>query len=65
MRIPEPRFKIMDEVYHITPESPKGLVLDVIYSFRTNLFEYVVTFSAERDSLVYTEQELTSNKVFA
>lgn len=65
MTIQDPKFSIGDTVYHVTPESPKGIVLDVIYSFRTNLFDYVVTFSAERESLIYSEHELSNHKTFS
>lgn len=64
MTIPDPKFRIGEEVYHVTPDSPKGIVLDVLYSCRTNLFDYLVTFSSERESLLYTELELNNHKNF-
>ena len=64
MTIPDPKFRIGEEVYHVTPDSPKGMVLDVLYSFRTNLFDYLVTFSSERGSLLYSELELSNHKNF-
>ena len=64
MNIPDPKFAIGEEVYHITPESPKGYVVEVHYSLRTSMFSYVVTFSAETSSLVYDELELSKTKTF-
>lgn len=61
----KPKFNIRDEVYHITPESPKGVVLDVRYSFLTGLYSYEVTFSAETASLEYQEHELSETKNFS
>ena len=60
----KPKFNIRDEVYHITPESPKGIVIDVRYSFLTGLYTYEVAFSAETASLEYQEHELTDHKIF-
>jgi hypothetical protein len=60
-----PRFKINDVVYHITPESPKGVVLDVKYSYLTKRHTYEVTFSAEVASMEYQEHELSENKQFS
>ena len=60
----KPKFLIGDEVYHITPESPKGVVIDVRYSFLTRLYTYDVAFSAEVATLEYQEHELSENKIF-
>jgi hypothetical protein len=38
----KPRFNIGDEVYHITPESDKAIVLDINYSYAFNVNTYTV-----------------------
>lgn len=59
-----PKFNINDRVYHITPESDCGVVIDIKYSYLTGLFEYHVTFSATLESLWYYEHELSATKTF-
>ncbi len=60
----KPKYNIGQSVYHVTPDSDKGIVLDCIYSLRKNQWEYLVAFSANATSLVYYEEELTENKTF-
>jgi hypothetical protein len=58
------RHSIGDRVYHITPESPEGFVIDAKYSFLTNQWEYLVTFSPLQESLWYSEIELVEYRTF-
>ncbi len=60
----KPKYNIGQGVYHATPDSDKGIVLDCIYSLRKNQWEYLVAFSANTTSLVYYEEELTETKTF-
>lgn len=59
-----PKFNIGDKIYHITPESDLGVVLDCRYSMRENAWSYIVTFGAEKESLLYYEDELSTSKTF-
>lgn len=59
-----PKFKIQDKVYHVTPDSPEGIIIDIRYSFLTGVFEYQVAFSATEQSLWYYEHELSRTKNF-
>ncbi len=59
-----PKYNIGQSVYHVTPESDKGVVLDCIYSLRKNQWEYLVTFRANEQSLIYYEEELSENKIY-
>lgn len=59
----EPKFKIAQPIYHITPESSEGFVLDVRYSYLTGLHEYVVAFNHEA-SLTYYEHELSAHRTY-
>lgn len=59
----ESKFNIMDKVYHITPESLPGCVLDIHYSLLSKDCKYLVAFSAN-ESNWYFEHELTSKKNF-
>lgn len=61
----KPKFQIGEKVYHITPESDSGIVLDCIYSIRKGYWMYLVTFSPEKDSMEYYEDELSSTKIFS
>ena len=63
MTIPEPAFKIRQPVYHITPDSPKGYVINIRYNFFDKAFEYHVAFSHEFSDWCY-EHELILDKQF-
>ena len=62
MNIPDPKFQHLEDVFHVTLESPKGVVIDTNYNLRTRQFSYLVTFSATQPSLWYQEEELTKNR---
>jgi len=51
-------------IYHITPDSPRGVVVDITYSYLTKQHSYCVAFSAEAASMWYYEHELSLVKVF-
>lgn len=61
--IPESRFNLGDIVYHATPDSPQGIVLNARFSVLENLWEYMVTFGTA-SSLWYYSHELSNNKRF-
>jgi len=54
-------FNIGDKVYHILPDSPQGIVFDVSYSFRYNMYKYEVVWDIDR-SVWYVGDELSKNK---
>ena len=60
----EPFANIGDHVYHITPDSPRGVVVDVSYSYYTRTHIYLVTFSVEIEARWYTECELSKTKQY-
>lgn len=41
----KPKYNIGDIVYHVLPESPKGLVVNGTYSLLNNVWQYLVAFS--------------------
>lgn len=57
------KFSIGQEVYHITPDSPKGIVIDIAYYFATNEVKYIVAWGHSDESF-YREIELTEHKTF-
>ncbi|MBS9774592.1 MAG: hypothetical protein KGV59_05480 [Tenacibaculum sp.] len=59
-----PKFNISDEVYHITPESPKGIVVDCHYSMLDGRWTYEVSFGVDVTTLIYEEHELSDVKTF-
>lgn len=61
----KPKFSIGDKVYHVTPESDQGVVLDCRYSMREAGWSYIVAFGTERESLLYYEDELSETKIFS
>ena len=60
---PDTMYKIGEEVYHICPESPKGYVLDIKYSYKTKSITYLVTFGINND-VICEEEELLRTKSF-
>lgn len=60
-----PKFNREEEVYHVTPESPKGIIIDIQYLFSTNEFSYLVAFNPLQVSLWYSEFELSKDKKFS
>lgn len=60
----EPKYNISDKVYHITPESDCGVVINIKYDYLTKQHEYQVSFSPHTESLWYYEHELSVNKLF-
>lgn len=63
-QISSPKYKIGDYVFHITPESDQGVIIDINYSYLTHLHQYRVSFSSEIESLWYYEHELSKNRVY-
>lgn len=61
VEINKPKFEINSEVYHISPGSGKGIILDVSYSFRLKQFRYRVTFGIGIDDW-YDEEEIDKTK---
>lgn len=58
-----PKFSISQPVWHVTPESAQGVVLDIKYSYLTQQHEYLVAIGME-PALCYYEHELPPHKVF-
>lgn len=60
-----PKFNIGQKVWHCTPESDTGIVIDCVYSLYNNKWTYEVTFSTESPTLLYNENELSDRKIFS
>lgn len=58
-----PKFDIKDIVYHVTPESPKGIVIDWRYYRVTNEYHYLVSIGFGQEFWC-TEHELAIEKQF-
>lgn len=56
IEITEPKFTIKDEVYHTTPGSSKGIVLDIAYYFSVKQYKYYVTFGINNDAWCVEEE---------
>ena len=56
------RFGIGDKVYHVTPDSPQGIILEV-RAYPDKVIEYFVAFGlSDRDW--YYQEEITDSKTF-
>ena len=58
------KYNIGDAVYHVTPESDKGIVINANYNLLFDLWTYQVSFSPNMESLDYYEHELQETKTF-
>ena len=57
------KFVIGQEVYHVTPDSPKGVILEIRHYQSDNSFEYLIAWG-HVESGWCMEKELTLNKKF-
>lgn len=48
--INKPKFSIGDKVYHLTPESSPGIIINIIYYFNTQKYTYVVATGWNEES---------------
>jgi uncharacterized protein (UPF0303 family) len=61
----EPKYKIGQNIWHITPESDKGIIVDISYKARTKEIMYNVIFGrGPDDDLWCHEFELIDSKQF-
>ena len=61
----EHKYSIGDEVFHITPDSDKGIILNISYSVRYDAVKYEVAFGRhEADCVWCLEDEIESTKSF-
>lgn len=60
----QPKFNLGDKVYHITPESEQGTVLEATYSLLNNKWNYTVTFGLRDSDYRYYEHELSDTIQF-
>ena len=59
----EPKFKIGQIVYHITPESEQGVITDINYSYASGLYKYLVSISFSKSDWC-NEVELSEYKIY-
>lgn len=59
----KPKFQIGQEVYHITPESDTGVVIEINYSYAFNINTYTVAtgWGVQHEC---AEHELSDSKIF-
>lgn len=57
----KPKYNLLEDIYHITPESPLGVIIDIRYIYSTGKFEYLICFDT-KESLWYQEYELIKDK---
>jgi len=57
IEIESPKFELNQQVYHITPGSSKGTVLDIAYYLSIKQYKYYITFGINNDCWC-VEQEL-------
>lgn len=59
------KYEIGQPIYHVTPESAKGIIVDVSYSTLTDKVLYLVSFGRfSGDQVECYEHELSENKTF-
>ena len=63
MNLPEPMFSIGQKIYHKTPESDAGIIVDMYYQFGNKTYYYLVSLSYEKSTWC-KETELSETKLF-
>lgn len=58
----KPLFEITQIVYHILPESRKGVIINMKYDYASGKHEYQVAFDEASVSNWYWEYELSESK---
>lgn len=58
-----PKFNIGDKVFHISPDSPQGVVLDIIYYFKSETFNYMISWGHDYNSTVWEEELVVERNV--
>lgn len=58
------RYRIGEYAYHISPESPKGVVVNARYDLSVERWEYLVTFGLDIEERWYMEHELSPHKIY-
>ena len=63
MTIKDPEFKVGETVYHIMPDSKKGVVLEISYNMTYDFYRYLVALGFGEESWC-AENELSLEKTF-
>lgn len=58
-----PKFKLYQKVYHITPDSREGIVTNIIYYYRSGNFVYEVS-TGFGEEFYCKEEELSNSKSY-
>lgn len=59
------KFNIGQYIYHKTPDSDKGIIIDIHFSVLNGRAQYIVAFGSEADAEArYEEFELSPDKLF-
>lgn len=59
----ETQFNIGDEIYHITKESPRGVIIDIRVRAKYNDIQYYVVWAHDLGDW-YDEYELSKSQTF-
>lgn len=57
------KYRLGQEIYHKSPDSDKGIIVDITYSYRTKLHSYLVSIGIDKSGWC-DELELSVDKVF-
>lgn len=61
----EHKYSIGNEIFYITPDSDKGIIIDISYSMRHREVKYEVVFGRQSSDCVWCyEDEITETKTF-
>jgi len=60
----ENKYNIGDKVYHVTPESDEGVVVDWMYTAYSGVYKYYVSWGIANEGW-YVDVELSKNKIYA
>jgi|WetSurMetagenome_2_1015567.scaffolds.fasta_scaffold1005993_1 hypothetical protein len=56
------KFEIGQRIYHLTPESGVGIILNISYNVRTREIQYLIALGFNKEVWAF-EQELSNEKI--
>jgi len=60
----KPKYNIGQLVYHVTPDSERGIITDITWRMSSNIIWYSVTFNVNSGEISCRDFELTIQKTF-
>lgn len=65
MPVYKPKYQIGQHIFHATPESDKGIIVNINHDFVSNVIKYEVAFGRRAEDNIWCDEvELSESKIF-